>query len=285
MADRMRRAPRSLQRRAGELVDKATFPARHRRSPVRGLNIGSGRRRWPGWICLDEADDVGVTYMRFDADSAFPIPDSHVPLAYSSHFLEHVPDDVVDQVLSETFRCLEPGGVLVLKIPDFDYFLASYSAGDTDAFEQLGIDEIRHTWDSHGIVDSRANRLVMMFCGYMNGEYGSHFTDSPVPRRPSAFHGPPRISEEELQMLIDETSGSPHAIAAALRERASSEGDVALFNHQNAWSASELHGLLMRHGFEVGTWDSHALETYRPQIRDLDAMGAWTLYTIARRPV
>ena len=53
------------------------------------VNIGSGSRDWPGWICLDEINAKGVTQISFNENCDFPIEEKSVSLFYSSHFFEH----------------------------------------------------------------------------------------------------------------------------------------------------------------------------------------------------
>jgi SAM-dependent methyltransferase len=47
--------------------------------------------------------------------TAIDLPDQSKTLIWCSHVLEHIPDDIT--ALSEMYRVLEPGGLLVLQIP------------------------------------------------------------------------------------------------------------------------------------------------------------------------
>jgi len=106
------------------------------------LNVGSGRRRWPGWICLDEIVERGVTGIKFTESVNFPIDSGSIQLAYSSHFLEHVSDEVASRVLSEIWRCLTPDGVVFIKIHNFDLFVQAYFEGDRSYFENIGVHSV-----------------------------------------------------------------------------------------------------------------------------------------------
>ena len=263
---------------------KPFFLVRSRFNTTVKANIGSGKRRWPGWICLDEIEDIGVTKFSFTGTSRFPIENDSMEIVYSSHFLEHIPDTSVDQVLSEAWRCLQPNGQLILKIPDFDMFVEKYLAKEYSIFSDIGVDSVLHTWDNHGIEDTIANRFAMMFCGYMNVEYGAHFTERLKPRTNGAFHGPPKISGEELAFIVESNSNSPHRIAELLREIATEEQQVHCWNHQNAWSQQELETLLQTHGFLVSTMSASDWNLLKRKIPDFENVKGISMYLLATKP-
>lgn len=253
-------------------------------STKKKLNVGSGRRRWPGWICLDEIEDIGVTKFSFTETSRFPIENDSMEIVYSSHFLEHISDASVDQVLSEAWRCLQPKGQLILKIPDFDMFVEKYLENEYSSFSDIGVDSVLHTWNKHGIEDNIANRFAMMFCGYMNVEYGAHFTEQLKQGTNGAFHGPPKVSEEELAFIVESNVNSPHRIAESLREIAIKEQQVHCWNHQNAWSQKELETILQSHGFLVSTLSASNRKVLKRKIPDFENMRGFSMYLLATKP-
>lgn len=248
------------------------------------INVGSGRRRWPGWVCLDEIEDIGVNKFSFTETSRFPIENDSMEIVYSSHFLEHIPDTTVDQVLSEAWRCLQPNGQLILKIPDFDMFVEKYLANEYSIFSDIGVDSVLYTWENHGIEDNIDNRFAMMFCGYMNEAYGAHFTERLKPRTKAAFHGPPKVSSEELTFIVEANVNSPHRIAELLREKATQEQQVHCWNHQNAWSRKELETLLRTHGFLISTLSVSNRKVLNRKIPDFENMKGISMYLLATKP-
>ncbi|MDO8732910.1 MAG: hypothetical protein Q7L55_10140 [Actinomycetota bacterium] len=252
-------------------------------TPAHNLNIGSGQRRWPGWICLDEFHDLGTISIVFDERSKFPVASNSMSLAYSSHFLEHIADEVVDQILRETFRCLQVGDGLLLKIPDFDMFLNAFCEGRHEVLDYIGSESVAWTWATHQVEDTPANRLSMMFCGYMNEQYGTHFIEIQGPRSSGSYHGPVPMNQDELNDLLLHAT-SAHALAKQLRERSLVLGEVFRFNHQNAWGRAELFALLREHGFEVEELDDLALAGFATRIPDLDQYRSWSIYVFARKP-
>src|SRR6266850_7886653 len=81
------------------------------------INIGGGcyfRRHWrvldfqSGWYrflpgVIDYAHDL-------TSRTAFPFLDNSVEFFFSSHTLEHLPQEACQHVLNESFRCLKSGG-------------------------------------------------------------------------------------------------------------------------------------------------------------------------------
>jgi SAM-dependent methyltransferase len=71
--------------------------------------------------------DDGVTLFEQRADDRWPLNDDSLDLVFSSNFLEHLPDrDAVSATLREAFRCLRPGGRLVLMGPNIKYVGGAY---------------------------------------------------------------------------------------------------------------------------------------------------------------
>lgn len=193
------------------------------------LNIGGGKFSYPGWVNLDERNG-------FTLSPKTVFPDGH-DLIYSSHCLEHLDDETVDRMLSESRRV---GKTLVLKLPDFELVLERLKARDDGFFQKLGLNKLVRTWPR----DSLEMRAAMMFCGYWTKEYGHEFLG---PRNLSGYHGPPVLSDDEYRELFKQ---SPHEIARRLVPLAK-----GTLNHRNAWNRAEIKSLLERHGFTIHSED------------------------------
>lgn len=105
------------------------------RFPERGrlLEVGSGLGylldyfRKDGWDVLGVEPNVGMARhaqkklgidVFADILSAAEYPDNSFDVALMMHVIEHVPDPV--EVLSEIYRVLKPGGMLVMETPRYD---------------------------------------------------------------------------------------------------------------------------------------------------------------------
>lgn len=71
--------------------------------------------------------DSGVKLFEQRADDRWPLDDDTLDVVFSSNFLEHLPDrDAVAATLAEAYRCLRPGGQLVLMGPNIKYVGGAY---------------------------------------------------------------------------------------------------------------------------------------------------------------
>ena len=104
------------------------------------INHGCGSVRPSGWINTDSSlnanlqkiplvgktvsrlfhkvqyDDSNVVYMNLNKRWKFE--DGSVDIVYASHLLEHLTLKSADLFLREGFRCLKPGGVIRIVVPD-----------------------------------------------------------------------------------------------------------------------------------------------------------------------
>ena len=89
------------------------------------LNIGCGTNPTPGWINLDIISHSDVYF--WDCRSGLPFADGSLTAIYSEHFFEHL--DLHSEAfpfLRECLRCLQPGGVLRIVVPDAGAYLRAY---------------------------------------------------------------------------------------------------------------------------------------------------------------
>jgi predicted SAM-dependent methyltransferase/glycosyltransferase involved in cell wall biosynthesis len=82
------------------------------------LNLGCGGKAMPGYTNCDLFKGKIVDEV-FDLDE-IPYKDGTIGGIYSEHSLEHVGWPRADKALREWFRALQPGGELILKMPDFE---------------------------------------------------------------------------------------------------------------------------------------------------------------------
>lgn len=81
------------------------------------IHIGCGKRNFgDSWFHID-----GSNYPHISSHDITKIPfeDDEVDFIYASHVLEYFDREEVLDVLKEWKRCLRPGGVLRLAVPDF----------------------------------------------------------------------------------------------------------------------------------------------------------------------
>ena len=210
---------------------------------ARNVNIGGGKNfHFAGWQNFDaEPGPLNPWPVEFSPSITLPVAAGSARIVYSSHCLEHLDDDTVARLLSEAQRILRTDGALVLKLPDFEQVLERWRAGDEAYFDLWGMQKVIRTWASRGIEPSIDAKAAFIFCGWWNEAYGHEFGER-HPEAEGAFHGPADI--------LRQGDVSPHAISARMKPFA--EGR---FNHQNAWSRSELRSVVEDAGFEVLSQD------------------------------
>jgi predicted SAM-dependent methyltransferase len=247
------------------------------------INIGSGRRSWIGWLCLDELIYPTVFNLKFTSTCIFPIKPNSFSLAYTSHCLEHLNDDVVNRLLEEVKKCLLPEGYFVVKIPDFDYFKEEYILGNSDAMNDKGVESVLWSWQNLGVEDNFENRTAMMFSGYWNKNYGDHFSGNINYSDLRAYHGPPLIEKYKLIKILRDLE--IRDISKTLNSVILEDSNFSSFNHRNAWSKYDLEKLLIYHGFEIEKMDKKAIwNKFNNQIPDLESMYEWSMFVIAFKP-
>lgn len=100
------------------------------------INIGAGSWKCKGWLNLDHSSEwysgyqKNTEYLEYDIRSdKLPFEDNSVQCIYCSHVVEHIEDCYVNEMLSECFRVLMPGGILRIACPDAEFLWNVTKAG------------------------------------------------------------------------------------------------------------------------------------------------------------
>lgn len=242
------------------------------------VNIGSGPRPWVGWHCFDQVVSKGVNFCEFNKDCELTLDSETIELVYSSHCFEHLEDETVSRLLKEAHRVLKKNETILIKLPDYDWFMENFRS-DNDSFMQgMGIDKHVWSWENK-VPDNILNRLSFMICGYWNKIYGDPFTRE-INRVPDAYHGPAQFDQNELAELFK--NKSVRTIVKQLRAKALEDDDLKAFNHQNAWSLKEFSEVLDKHGFELsGTNRDSIIKKYTNIVPDIKFHDYYSMYLTA----
>jgi predicted SAM-dependent methyltransferase len=84
------------------------------------LNLGSGETPIPGFVNVDALESAPGVDVVADIGQRLPYDDDAADLIYASHLLEHFPTANVPRLLAEWRRVLQPGGVLLVAVPDLE---------------------------------------------------------------------------------------------------------------------------------------------------------------------
>jgi predicted SAM-dependent methyltransferase len=89
------------------------------------VNVGSGSRPLRGWVNVDiiKAPEI----VCWDCRRSLPFEDESVAFIFAEHFFEHLERPKQTAIfLSECLRCLQPGGIVRLVVPDAGMYLRLY---------------------------------------------------------------------------------------------------------------------------------------------------------------
>ena len=97
------------------------------------LHLGSGSRRFPGWINIDayHHPELDATW---DLRMPLPLDDGCCRFIFAEHLLEHFSAADGARLCEEFYRLLEPGGVCRLIVPDAAQYWQAYKARDLEWF-------------------------------------------------------------------------------------------------------------------------------------------------------
>lgn len=136
-----------LQTQAVERRDEPRY-ARYRDSRGAVLpmyNIGAGRFYHRHWTNIDyptdhyQAHQSAAPFLPWNALTLEPLPvaDESAALLYTSHMIEHVSVEAVENMFCEAYRTLKPDGLFRVTCPDIDRIYQAAHLGRVDYFDWL----------------------------------------------------------------------------------------------------------------------------------------------------
>jgi predicted SAM-dependent methyltransferase len=166
-------------------------------------NVGSGSFYHPYWTNLDYVSDwyqnVQVKVVHIDLMEMGPLPISAntAEVIYTSHTIEHIKDDAVQNLFNESYKALKPGGFLrVTTGPDADLDFEALKRGDTHWFYWNKWYERPGTYEK--IFHKPATAVPME-------ERWLHHVASPLAPNDKS-PSPVKINAEQIKKLINEKS-------------------------------------------------------------------------------
>lgn len=91
------------------------------------LHCGCGNTRIPGFINADRGDSGWSTEdIKLDVEKRFPYNDNTIDYIYSEHMIEHLSYEGCKNYISESYRCLKPGGVIRTAFPKIEFLIELY---------------------------------------------------------------------------------------------------------------------------------------------------------------
>jgi SAM-dependent methyltransferase len=120
-------------------------------------------------------------FIHHDLSFGIPVADGVADYAYSSHFLEHMPRRQAEHLLNEMHRVLKVGGVARIAVPDLEYAVGLYAAGQKEKMLNqyffIDVDESyyarhKYMYDFQMLKDAliRAGFREVRRCSFAEGE-------------------------------------------------------------------------------------------------------------------
>lgn len=206
-------------------------------------NIGAGTWSHAYWTNIDlpaqteEFAAIQAPCVPHDliAQSDFPIPTETVDAFYCSHVVEHLPDNIVLNMMKEAFRCLDKGGV---------FRITTGPCADLDWNALLRNDENWWFW----FKDADSSKAGKKNMGLMS-IYDQWLYSVATPRSPwSETECQKKYCTDEVKKLVEANKANPRTLLDTLTQ--SLEFDYSSpGNHISWWNSSKLHELLSLAGF------------------------------------
>ncbi|MBR4624101.1 MAG: methyltransferase domain-containing protein [Alphaproteobacteria bacterium] len=154
-----------------------------------GLNIGAGHFLEPGWDVVDwYIDDKYIDYkVNLLKTTNLPINDESYKYVFTSHLIEHLSNELDENLFKEVYRILKPNGIFRIACPDAEKALFAYKNNDKGFFYTGEI-------VLHG--QSLERRLVNYFASFKCYNYGGY----------ANYSGGPIIDDEIVKNKVNELS-------------------------------------------------------------------------------
>jgi predicted SAM-dependent methyltransferase len=132
------------------------------------VNIGCGKHPIQEWINLDVVLHPGVYF--WDCRSGLPFSDGAVAAIYSEHFFEHLDLETEGRpFLRECLRCLQPGGVLRVVVPDAGAYVSAYSGPWELLADMRPLDRTTNGWRDKWLGQIYQTRMQFMNAIFRQG--------------------------------------------------------------------------------------------------------------------
>jgi predicted SAM-dependent methyltransferase len=104
---------------------------------MKKVHLGCGSNIMKDWINIDMIDDPNI--MNFDLRNTLPFENNSIDFFFCEHFLEHLTREEGLKLLKDIYRCLKPGGVSRVSVPDLELLLKNYTDNNIAAYNNIGL--------------------------------------------------------------------------------------------------------------------------------------------------
>jgi predicted SAM-dependent methyltransferase len=114
------------------------------------VNIGCGDRPTRGWVNIELKSTAEIYF--WDCRRGLPFSENRVTAIYCEHVFEHFhPETEATLFMRECLRCLRPGGILRIVVPDAGAYLRAYGQNWERLSELRPLEQAEEGWRERGI--------------------------------------------------------------------------------------------------------------------------------------
>ena len=162
-----------------------------------------GGRPTPDWINLDLQPAPGCVF--WDCRRGLPFSDNAVTSIYSEHTFEHFDlETEAKAFLRECRRCLRPGGVLRLVVPDAGAYLRAYGQTWTPLAAMRPLEPTAEGWRDTWLGDVYQTQMQLINAVFRQGEEHKYAYDEETLIQILREAGFSRIIPQKFAVSVDE---------------------------------------------------------------------------------
>ncbi len=231
----------------------------------RFYNVGAGGFSHPAWTNVDKRTDqyaslqgerVGLNWDLLLCEP-LPLEDACAELVYSSHTIEHVTNEAVNNFFQQAYRILKPGGYLRIVCPDVDLAFRAVMENDRDFFYWI---------DNYSRPDEMARINITT---PMNEASVKQVFLYLIAGSASILHGDgaeERISDEQFDALFADRTYE-EALDYCISRCPMEIQETHPQNHVNWWNEAKIRDAFTKVGFS-SVYRSGAGQSHAPPLRN-----------------
>jgi predicted SAM-dependent methyltransferase len=266
----MKRAIRSAVNRLGFEIkrktrsDSSVYDTYHEQSlsERRFYNIGAGAFQHQFWTNVDYATEryaefQAAPFINYDLMQLKPLPleENIAEFVYSSHTIEYVSDEAVQNMLAESYRILKPGGGIRLTTPDARLEYEAYRRKDIKLWYWIDWYSQKGSWEHLYKMPLCNASIHQLFLHH----FASQLCEIDIDDSPSK-----KVSDREIQETFTRHPSVKTLDVFTKQCRFNPDHPQ---NHMNWWTHEKLIALLKEAGFSdpyVSGWG----QSIFPPLRD-----------------
>lgn len=228
----------------------------------RFYNIGAGDFYHPYWTNVDYATDhyAGAQqkpFINFNLMEIKPLPleSDSAEVVYTSHTIEHINDEAVQNLLNEAYRILKPGGCIRLTTPDAERLYWGYQQQDIEYWIWRHVYSQPGTWEKIYTLPLNQASIHQLIVHYVASQVSAISVDKNAKRK---------FQDEEIIKVFKENSMND---AFDIFTKQCEFNPLHPGSHMNWWTYEKARSFLLKAGFNTCFKSSYG-QSFCPPLRE-----------------